>query len=238
MEQFKIKFELSNEEFRELEDWLKTDLLNSKSGRGFYNNWDMILRANDGQEIAVIKDKDIIIGFSIWNEGDICISIDLFEIKKEYRKSGIGKYFFDELSKKFIHDDYLVIKLFCEPQESEEFWKKMDFRKTPDTASTHQLAYYKPLIQINELQRSVDHNNKLELWDLEPFEVQNSKPRWTWSISDELPILHPCNDDWNIRLTIDGEIVRESKIKWFSRTGVTFNSFIYIPGIIEIDYHW
>lgn len=231
-----IKFDIEKRELDQIENWLKKESLSSK--KGFYCNWNMIIKAYSEKRMAIIKNKDFVIGYTIWRIEDIHIEIDIFEIKPEYRKKGIGKYFISEISEYFKKKDFLAIKLFCEPEESEIFWRKMDFIKFPKRGySESELTFFKPLIIVTKSQTNVDENNKLELWNLEPYEIKDSKPKWIWEVdlNNFIPILHPCNSNWNLRWTKNGKIVKEGKVKYFTNKSnpIEFSPFIYIEKLIE-----
>ena len=92
---FEIKFQITNPELVEIENWLKEELL--KSNFGFYNNWNLIANAYSRNNIAILKDESNVIGLIIWSEYDRFVEIDIFEIRIEYRKKGIGRLFFNEI---------------------------------------------------------------------------------------------------------------------------------------------
>lgn len=232
--QFKIKFEITSFELEEIENWLKAELLTSNNG--FYHNWNLIKKAYSDNKIVILKNEINVIGFLIWCDFNIYAEIDIFEIKPEFRQRGVGKYFFNEVSTFFKSHNFSAIKLFCEPEESEKFWIKMKFRKFPKIGySISELTYFKPLIEINEPAIEFDENNKLELWDLEPYQIKETKPKWTWSINTEifLPILNPCNSDWNIRWTKNGKLIRENKVKRFSNKEIEFGNFLFVEELTE-----
>jgi hypothetical protein len=234
--QFEIKFEVTNFELDEIENWLKKELLTSNNG--FYHNWNLITKAYSENKIVILKNEINVIGFLIWSDFNIYVEIDIFEIKPEYRKRGVGKYFFNEISTIFKNLDFSAIKLFCEPKESEKFWIKMEFIKFPKIGySISELTYFKPLIEINEPVIEIDENNKLELWDLEPYQIKDNKPKWIWNINTEkfIPILNPCNSNWKIRWTKNGEIIRENKVKRFAieKNQIEFGNFLFVKQLTE-----
>lgn len=226
-----IKFEITNLELDEIGNWLKS----TKSD--FYGNWNIIVKAQSKNEIIILKEETNIIGFLIWSEIDKYITIDIFEIRLEYRKKGIGRLFFDKALKHFSDKDFFAIELFCRPEESEKFWKKMGFIKFPKTGYNDELTYFKPLIEIKQNETEIDQNNKLELWDLEPYQVNQNKPKWTWNINSQefIPIVNPCNSNWNIRWTKDGKIIKDHKVKYFSndKNKIEFGSFVFIKQLVE-----
>ena len=113
----------------------------------------------------------------------------------------------------------------------------MNFTKFPDiNYSIPELTYYKPLFTTNPPTTEIDENNNLELWNVEPYQIKNVKPKWTWNIvtKDFLPILNPCNPNWNIRWTKNGNIIKDTKIKRFNRNkDVDCDSFVFIEELSE-----
>lgn len=234
----KIKFDIEKYELDEIEDWLKEESKTSK--KSFYNYWNLILVSYCEKRMVIIKNGKQVIGYTIWSIGDIYIEIKLFEIKSSYRRKRVGEYFIQQISEYFKNKNVFALKLFCPSEESGMFWKEMEFIKFPKLKdSESELTYFKPLIKVNKSQtgRNVDDNNKLELWDLEPYEVKNSKPKWTCNIDTKklISILQPYDLKWNICWTKNGKIVKESMIKDFSskENKIAFDEFIYIEKLIE-----
>jgi hypothetical protein len=232
-----IKQEVTENELTEINIWLKSEVEESENNTGFFHNWNKIEKAKNEKKIFIIKNETDVLGLLVWSSNEICVEIDIFEIKPSYRKNGIGGHFFYKVCKYWERNNYFVVKLFCEPKESEKFWKKMNFIKFPDiNYSISKLTYYKPLIEIKETTNKNEINNKLELWNVEPHQIKNINPQWTWNIEENnfIPILNPCNPNWNIRWTKKGKIINENKVKRFSKkTKIEFNTFIYISELTE-----
>ena len=235
--QFNIKQKISKTELSEIKNWLHIELKESPNDKGFYHNWNIIEQAYLDNKMFIIKNETSVIGFLVWTKKEICAEIDIFEIIPSYRKQGIGEYFFNEVCKYWLENNLKVLKLFCEPKESEKFWKKMNFIKFPDIKySISELTYYKPLILTNKSGTEIDEKNKLELWNVEPYQIEKNEPKWTWNIDNEnfLPFLNPCNPNWNIRYTKNGKILKDDKIKRFDENrNINFGEFIFIEKIIE-----
>ena len=185
----------------------------------------------------ILKKEDIPIGvFNIKNLGTMpeygaLIGDEL------YRGKGIGKIFYEKIAEHFKSDNFLALKLFCSPPDSEVFWKKMGFIEYPNIGfNEHRLTYYKPIIEVQQSSTDERHNNKLELWDCEPYQKDNQEPTWAWDLdmdsnSPTLPIIQPCNDNWNLRWRKNGEVNQEDKVKYFksNRKVIHFPPFLYIP---------
>lgn len=230
--QFTIKQKISKTELAEMKVWLETELEEAENDFGFFNNWNIIERAYLDNKLFIIKSETLVIGFLAWTKKEICAEIDIFEIKPTHRNQQIGKYFIEEICKYWTKTNLKVVRLFCRPRESEKFWKSLNFIKFPDIRySISHLTYYKPLIKINEPSSQIDERNKVELWNVEPHKIIDVKPEWTWNVHAEnfLPILNPCDPNWNIRYTKNGIIIKESKIKRFDNNKIVdYDSFLFI----------
>ena len=188
---------------------------------GFYCNWRNIEQSfNEDRLVAMGLDGEII-GFLTWeNVGNNYLEINIMEINPKYRNKGFGKIFYDKAEKYFIQNNFIAIKLFCSPKSSEMFWRKMGFTKFPDgVCSDPELSYYKTLIKTKIPSMTNNLIDKIELWDLEPYQIKEQQPKWVWKLNDnnKYPILTPCNFEWNLRVTKNGEIIKNTKVKYFDR---------------------
>jgi len=234
---FEIKFSPNQSDLKEIEKWLINE--DKNSNEGFYCNWSIIEKAFRNKKLLTLNYENSAIGFLVWSKGEIYAEIDIIEIKAEKRNNGIGKHFFERISDFFREEGFLAIKLFCSPIESEKFWKKMDFIKFPNRGySESELTYYKPLIE-NQHTSGNNSQNKIELWNVEPYQIKNHEPKWTWEIKSEknkllLPIIQPCNFDWNLRWAKNGKKVREDKVKYFSENKrIEYSPFVLITELNE-----
>lgn len=237
--ELQIKTSPSQSDLLEIETWLVEEY--NRTHEGFYCNWTIILDAFQNKELVVLSFKEKAIGFVVWSNNDFYVEIDIFVVSPKCREKGIGRIFYDAVSQFFKEEGFLVIKLFCEPRESEKFWKKLGLMKFPDRGYTESdLIYYDTLIDTQSASINGDLGNKIELWNVEPYQKDNNTPKWIWYVEtkkDELvlPIIHPCNCDWNLRWTIDGEVIRESKVKYFDtdENSVNFVPFLFIKRLVE-----
>lgn len=224
----KLQINPNSIQLEEIKQWLIEE--NKSSNQGFFCNWNIIQNAFKEKRFCVCEVEGKAIGFISWTGYDFYVEIDIMEIHPTYRNKGIGRTFYNKVEDFFRSKDCKAIELFCAPVESENFWKKMNFIKFPNRGySEPELKYYKPLIDTNTLIK-VDTLNRIELWDVEPYQRNDHKPRWTWEIKEnQKPILQPCNSNWNLRLTINGEKIKEDKVKYFSPDReIQIGSFLYI----------
>lgn len=237
--ELKINLTPTIEDKNVIEKWLKKERNKYKSG--FYCNWNIIEKSFKSNRLISLEFNNGVFGFLIYSIGDIYIEIDIMEICLDYRRNGFGKIFFEKFEDVLKKQNVLAIKLFCEPRESEYFWRKMGFIKFPQRGySESDLTFYKPIIEAKPTTENPNNLNKLELWDVEPYQATNIGPRWSWDIELEngklvKPIIQPCNINWNLRWTNNGKIVREDKVKYFSNSDnpIEFSPFMYINQLKE-----
>lgn len=205
---------------------------NKLNKEGFFCNWKTIEKSFSENCLFALDLSGKIIGFLTWtNHENQFLEIDIMEINPIHRKKGFGKIFYKKVEKYFKSNNFIAIKLFCEPEISEIFWKKMGFIKFPDRGyADPELTYYKPLIKTKVISETNCLKNKIELWDLEPYQANEKPAKWTWNIDDnKYPILVPCNSNWKLRHTKNGQIIKEEKVKYFDRIKeIEIGPFLYI----------
>lgn len=224
------------QDIKEILVWLKEERDRDARGYGFYNNKNIIMDSFRLGNAIIFKHENKSIGLIVWNESDdILVNIDIFVIHPSYRGKGFGELFYHDVCNYFVEKDFKAVKLFCEPKTSEKFWAKMGLLKLHDCGYTeHELTYYGVLIDVAST-IYLDNAEKIELWDVEPYEAMEAEPRWTWYIENDegkllYPILHPCNCNWNLRWSRNGEVLKEGKIKYFTNKDFELfkSKFLYI----------
>lgn len=226
----KLNTKPTSKHLAEIRSWLLEEKKNFNEG--FYCNWNIIENSFSKNELFVLEFEKMIVGFISWTNHDgKYVDIDIMEINPKFRSKGLGSILYNKTEEFFRANNYLAIKLFCSPESSESFWQKMEFRKFPLRGySESELTYYKPLINVKQLSLNKFLVNKIELWDIEPYELKEQEPKWTWEIyNNNYPILQPCNPNWNLRLTKNGQVFKEDKIKYFDREKeIEFGPFLYL----------
>lgn len=222
-----------------IEKWLITE--ENTFHESFYRNWTVIEKAFLENRLITLLINNDPKGFIVWRNNEIYAEIDIFVIESNYRKTGKGKKFFEEFTDYVTNIGLYAIKLFCSPRESEKFWRKMGFIKFPNRGySESDLTFFKPLIETEQPAETPNTLNKLELWNVEPYQIKDKPPKWIWNLEDNTthlskPIIHPCNCNWNLRWTKNGEIIRDDKIKYFETNSnqIDFSPFLYITKLLE-----
>jgi hypothetical protein len=76
--------------------------------------------------------------------------------------------------------------------------------------------------------------NKIELWDVEPYESKDKLPKWCWELILDNgtllnPIIAPYDSNWKIKYTYNSTIIFEDKVKYFLRQfSEDYGWFLYI----------
>ena len=230
----------NRQDIEEILDWLKEEKI--QNGVSFYCNKNVIEEKFESGYSIVFKYNEENIGLVIWNEYDdsIHVDIDIFVIHPNYRNQGFGRFYYNEVLNFFRSCGFKIIKLFCEPKTSELFWKKMGLIKFPDCGCYQpELTYYIILVD-NASMKHKRTTDMIELWDVEPYKAAEQKPKWIWYVEIKdgkllNPIIHPCNCDWKLRWSRNGNVIREEKVKYFTSENyeLYFSPFVYIDKLEE-----
>ncbi|MBI3259101.1 MAG: GNAT family N-acetyltransferase [Ignavibacteriae bacterium] len=214
-----------------------------KTGVRFHYNWNKIESAFDDNRLVTIIHRKRAIGFATFCfDDDYTIYIVIADVKHSYRKKGVGKKLIKELLNHFKSKGILVAYLECSPENSEPFWKKIGFIEFPDPLNDSNLSgsrnkqLYNILTDYLESNTNQNADERIELWNDEPYRCENSPPTYFWNINFipgtrklSIPIIHPAFKDWRMRWTIHGETVKDKdcKAKYFRRD-IDMRTFIFI----------
>lgn len=225
-----IKTQPTKTQLDEIHFWLKDEY--DKTHQGFYCNWSIIVEAFEKDRLITFQSYNKAVGFVVWRAGEVHIDIDIMEIAPHLRHQGIGRTFESYVSLYFKEAGFIALKLFCEPRESENFWRKLGFIKFPERGySISDLTFYKPLKSCLEPVSESSFPNRIELWNCDPYEKNKYPPNWIWEIKNNLnPILHPVNCNWNLRVIINNNLFTEDKVKYVGekKWEIDHSPFLYI----------
>lgn len=233
-----ISFSDSENDFVSIKTWLQEE--DELTGMGFYCNIETIESSFHKRKFLAICENKFPIGFAIWHYiSDHVASVDILEIHPHHRNRDYARRLVNKLIDSFIDEGLLVVQLQCEPESSESFWRKMNFIDFPEGGSSRwnklNAQLYRILVSHCEADSNVVSSERIELWNDEPYEVQDVKPNWTWPLeysddSESLkrPIIHPCHSDWRIRWIKDDIVVKDNKIKYFSEEEIDVGGFVII----------
>jgi hypothetical protein len=241
IENYKLVYNPENEDVEEILHWLKYERDYINYGLGFYNNKNVILSALNQNRVITLKINNKNIGLVVWSdiENEI-VDIDIFTIHPDFRNQGFGRYFYNSIYSYFKKLNYKVLKLFCEPKESELFWKKMELEKIPENIrGINKFSYYKILVQTASTKPMID-SEKIELWNVDCTEVEGKYPIKTWFVdSNEYhlkePLIYPCDYDWYLRWSKNEEIFFEGEVIYLNDYDEYYRRpFLFITDLIEV----
>lgn len=244
MEKGIIRIEISPKEtdIEEVLDWLETENDYVNYGLGFYNNKNVILDSFELDKVFTLKIEDKNIGLVVWSdiENEI-VDVDIFTIHPDFRNQGFGRYFYNSIYSYFKKLNYKVLKLFCEPKESELFWKKMELEKIPENIrGINKFSYYKILVQTASTKPMID-SEKIELWNVDCTEVEGKYPIKTWFVNSnenhlKEPLIYPCDYDWYLRWSKNEEIFFEGDVIYLTDYDDEYyrRPFLFITDLIEV----
>lgn len=215
-----------------IEEWLIEE--DNKSNEGFYHHWSMISNAFDEKRLIIITKNDYAIGFVIYNIFDLTAKIDIAEIKPIERKKGIAKKLINGTLEYFKAKGILVTELFCSPENSEPFWKKVGFINFPKTINYGQIKMYRPTITCLDRRISATTNkNVIQLW--ESHNTEKELPKYVWELEFEnqtkkliKPIILPVSGDWYISINLYGNELIKTKVKRVRDFDIYYGGFLII----------
>ncbi|MBU2019497.1 MAG: GNAT family N-acetyltransferase [Bacteroidetes bacterium] len=210
-----ISFSPNSQQIREIEIWLLNEHKNN--GNRFHGNWNHIERCFREKRILVGRIHGKTIAFLTFLIQDGVCSIGILNVKSEFKNIGVGKKMVEMLEREMILKKCIAIMLFCQPEDSEQFWRKLNYIKAPKRPFDEpELTYYKSLVKnIIMTTKHQDTANKVEIWFTEKTNNLDVPPNLCFNIEQSGDILAYVHYDWMIKLTIDGIDVATSKIKYF-----------------------
>jgi len=230
---YETNFKPTEKHLSQIEKWLIDEL--NKTGIGFYNNWNIIAKAFDKNELVVLTENDSAIGFLVYNIYEIITKIDIAELNPDYRNKGLGRKLVEDTLSEFKKNGMMVCELFCSPENSEPIWKNLGFQNFPDFPYNSKIRMFKALVPSLKISESNEKNERIELWNMEPHLAERNNPEWTWNItfkenSRELiePIIYPAHYDWQLSWKTETETKFENKVKRYNSDRIEFGSFIVI----------
>ena len=241
MQNVKVSFEPTTDQMATIKEWLFIED-EKKKFDGFYCNWNSIEYSWERNEIAIILNNEVPIGFITWWLSDKVAKIQIAEIKPGFRKKGYGRLLTETTLNRLKGHGIMVSYLHCQPAKSENTWTKIGFSRFPDVPSfkhynngeegRHLYRILVPHLEINEL---VKTDEQIQLWSVERYEADKYAPQWEWQLSFDKgsrrlvkPIIFPANCKWNIRWVRNNETIKSDEIKYFSKQEIAFNNFVII----------
>jgi GNAT superfamily N-acetyltransferase len=225
-----------NDSLVQIRTWLFQEY--EDTGKGFFCHWDMIVKAFEEARIILILDNNLVVGFLVFRVSDLVMDIKLAEIKPSHRGFGWGRKLIEKSFSILKAKGIVVAELFCSPQESEPFWKKLGFINFPVFGNTKKIRMYKPLIPTLERSKTNENDETISLWNVGQHLAEKSWPKWEWKLkfrpnSKELdkPIIHPAESEWRVVHKSNVVNLKDDIIKHFDYNCCEYDDFLIIKSI-------
>jgi len=229
----KLNFNPTEKHLADLKNWLIEEW--NKTNSGFYCNWNIIEDEFAENNVSVITDNGTAIGFVVYRIYEFHAVIDITEIKTTERKKGVAKKLINGTLDYFKQKGVLVCQLYCSPENSEPFWKRIGFENFPVLPHDSKINMFKPLIETLQPKDKAETGTSISIWNCEPYQADEKNAKWNWDLSFEIdnetltkPIVFPVASDWQAELTKNGEKIISNKIKRFSVDMADYGSFMII----------
>jgi hypothetical protein len=189
------------------------ELIDNDRDSSFYANYSLIQKAFIENRLLCFIKKEKLIGFMTYTINDILIEIDIFCVDIKERGKGNGSIIYKNIEQYFRRKKAIAFKLFSEPKQSEGFWKKQGFLKT-NIEHEHPLEYWKPIVKRQENSTDINCQNKIEIWQSEPYLAHKNEPKSIYHIENMTDnIIEYLNKDWALKITKNGKKEYFEKIK-------------------------
>lgn len=236
-----ISFQPKQDQVEIIKNWLIEE--EKASGEGFYCNWEFILPSFYEKRGAILLIDKNPVGFATWRySSKHTATINYAEIKDIFRNNGYGKQLMLALFEKFIKENIYTVELQCSPASSEIIWRHLgftDFPKHEYRWNGRNKELYKILIPYLCQKEYNDEKEFIELWNDEPYRTSKLDSTWKWELKFnegtrilKNPIIYPCHYDWRIRWTAEGKVIKDDKIKYFSKGEFYFGGFLIVNDLL------
>ena len=216
----KLEFYPTEKHIVDIKNWLIEEW--NKTHNGFYCNWNIISKRFDKKNVILITDNNFPVGFLVYSISDFLSVIDIVEVKPSERNRGIAKKLINETLEYFKLKGVLVCELFCSPENSEPFWKRIGFKNFPDFPYDSKLSMFKPLVESLKPTENGASKKTISLWNCEPYQVKDKNPIWIWNLDFmadgetlRKPIIFPAFKDWYVKFSVNDEIKESEQVKRF-----------------------
>lgn len=233
----KLNFNPNEKHIIDVKNWLFDEW--NKTNSGFYCNWDTISDEFEDNNVSVITKNDKAIGFVVHRIHDLIAVIDIVEIKPSERKQGVAKKLINGVLDLFKQKGVLVTRLYCSPEDSEPFWRRIGFNNFPELPNDKKINMFKPLVETLNPKGKAKTNTTISLWNYEPYQADEISAKWHWDLNFlkdnktlEKPIIFPVSSDWKIELIKNGQKIISNKVKRFPIDLADYGSFMIIREVI------
>lgn len=236
----KIIFEPKDKYISQIRLWLHEELLRKRNL--FYYNF---IKSELTKEnfVCYVDEHDHALGFFQYTCYEKHTRIEVAVVKFDFQRNGIGRTLLEAVTNRVKQNGTVALSLMCEPKVSERRWKKLGFKNLKGIENHRFLNHnnfehpwlYKIIVPYKKSTTSKKTNYFIELWtELEHNATsRNLPPTYKWDVNSfDLPIVHPVDVDWKIRLVKHNDILYEGKIKRFNYSFSDFGEFLIIENLL------
>ena len=212
-------------------------------GHSFICNQDIIEEAHaKGNTRFWIGDDGEVEALLVFDTSHLLTTISIVAVDFQRRGRGIGRRLFEafeaEAATEFVA---AALWLFCEPADSEKFWRAMGFVDLPTLTRMTDMERHTTLYKmLHEPPRNDPNPNiQIRLWNVDYYRgIPNSTPDFELllnnTVDHEDDLVFHAYYDQAVRVTVDG-VSREAKVKYSPLQDYREGSFVWV-GASDIDY--
>ncbi len=226
----------SHNQLLEIKQWLLEE--ENETGNGFHCNWGIIEKAYASKELLTFSLDNKEIAFLVFSDKGLSLSIDIFEVKPQQRSQNLGLQVINQSLDYFRQRNFLVVELFCQPVESEGFWRECSFIDFPEsvTFNNERTHLYRILVE-SQMPNSSIHSTKekLRLWTGFNYSQNPTSQEQEWNLefkpnSRKLkkPIIAPVDSNWTLTWLDNNEVQFQDDVRKFRHQEILFGSFLII----------
>lgn len=225
------KFDLNS-----IKNWLEQEM--NDTGNSFINNWSSIVESFNSDKFITINKNNFPIGFMTYEINNSIASFKIASIKLNFRSQNIGSFFINEIFQFLRAKDVLAVSLFCSPESSAKFWKKVGFNYFPKQLNDNAINMYIALIETLKTAKSNNFKPIIKLWDCEPYQARTKEPHKVWCLeflednkTFKDPLIFPVSSDWKIELVKSDNNRITEKIKYLDGDILYSNNILIIKSL-------
>ena len=222
-----IEFSSSINDIDEIQSWCE--------------NWDSsystILQSFNNKELIVAKFDNKVVSFYAYRKETIAVFISLVQTKQDFRKKGIANKILQKLLTHFQNTNFKAFYLYCSPEESQNYWRKVGFEYFPENKEETLIYMYKTFGDVMQIKNNCEKRpiNYIEFWNKEEIK-KDENPKWFCELIFEentnnliKPILFFGKKNWYINI-VKNNISNKLRFKDYERKN-KFYECIYITEI-------
>ncbi|QBO58403.1 GNAT family N-acetyltransferase [Chryseobacterium salivictor] len=200
------------------------------------NNWSSIDSSFRNKTLAIAIYENKVIGFIAYKLEGASIYIEIVNTHPNFEKRGIARFLVGKIAELYSHSEYKAFYLFCAPNETQCFWKKLGFDYFPENQLKNRneriwmFYIFGEVCTIKKYAEIKKGEHFVEIWNSE-LNTDSCDPNWYTDIEFhdntkklKKPLLFFGDDKWQIRIKA-GIYDMTCRYKDYDRTSEVFECF-------------